>query len=75
MNLKSNTDMSKEIFSQIVSASMNAGFVKILQDKLADEENPFEMRMRRIVKGIWEAEIYTDKEHLPYFKNLLNNLV
>lgn len=66
--------MSKEIFSQMVSASMN-GFVKILQDKLADEENPFEMRMRRIVKGIWEVEIYTDKEHLPYFKNLLNNLV
>ena len=54
---------------------MNAGFVKILQDKLADEENPFEMRMRRIVKGIWKVEIYTDKEHLPYFKNLLNNLV
>lgn len=54
---------------------MNAGFVKILQDKLADEENPFETRMRRIVKGIWEVEIYTDKEHLPYFKNLLNNLV
>ena len=50
--------MSKEIFSQMVSASMNAGFVKILQDKLADEEN-----------------LYTDKEHLPYFKNLLNNLV
>lgn len=59
----------------MVSASINAGFVKILQDKLADEENPFEMRMRRIVKGIWEMEIYTDKEHLPYFKNLLNNLV
>lgn len=67
--------MSKEIFSQMVSASMNAGFVKILQDKLADEENPFEMRMRRIVRGIWEVEIYTDNEHLPYFKNLLNNLV
>lgn len=59
----------------MVSASMNAGFVKILQDKLADEENPFEMRMRRIVKGIWEVEIYIDNEHLPYFKNLLNNLV
>lgn len=67
--------MSKEFFSQMVSASMNAGFVKILQDKLADEENPFEMRMRRIVKGIWEVEIYTDEEYLPYFKNLLNNLV
>ncbi len=67
--------MSKKFFSQMVSASMNAGFVKILQDKLADEENPFEMRMRRIVKDIWEVEIYTDKEHLPYFKNLLNNLV
>lgn len=67
--------MSKEFFSQMVSASMNAGFVKILQDKLADEENPLEMRMRRIVKGIWEVEIYTDEEYLPYFKNLLNNLV
>ena len=59
----------------MVSVSMNAGFVKILQGKLADEKNPFEMRMRRIVKGIWEVEIYTDEEHLPYFKNLLNNLV
>lgn len=67
--------MKENVYSQMVSASMNAGFVKILQDKLADEENPFEMRMRRIVKGIWEVEIYTDKEHLPYFKNLLNNLV
>lgn len=54
---------------------MNMGFAKILQDKLADEENPFEMRMGRIVKGIWEVEIHTDEEHLPYFKNLLNNLV
>ena len=54
---------------------MNTGFAKILQSKLSDEENPFEMRMRRIVKGIWEVEIYTDEEHLPYFKNLLNNLV
>ena len=74
MILKSNT-MEKEFFSQMVSASMNTGFAKILQDKLADEENPFEMRMGRIVKGIWEVEIYTDEEHLPYFKNLLNNLV
>lgn len=67
--------MEKEFFSQMVSASMNTGFAKILQGKLSDEENPFEMRMRRIVKGIWEVEIHTDEEHLPYFKNLLNNLV
>ena len=67
--------MEKEFFSQMVGASMNTGFAKILQDKLADEEKPFEMRMGRIVKGIWEVEIYTDEEHLPYFKNLLNNLV
>lgn len=66
--------MEKEFFSQMVSASMNTGFAKILQSKLSDEENPFEMRMRRIVKGIWEVEIHTDEEHLPYFKNLLNNL-
>lgn len=54
---------------------MNAGFVKVLQNKLADEDNPFEMRMRRVVKGIWEIEIYTDEENYPYFKNLLNTLV
>ena len=67
--------MEKEFFSQMVSSSMNTGFAKILQDKLADEENPFEMRMWRIVKGIWEVEIHTDEEHLPYLQNLLNNLV
>ena len=67
--------MKENVYSHKLDATMNAEFVKILQDKLADEENPFEMRMRRIIKGIWEVEIYTDKEHLPYFKNLLNNLV
>ena len=67
--------MSKE-FYRMVSASMNAGICQNpTGDKLADEGNPFEMRMRRIVKGIWEVEIYTDEEHLPYFKELLNNLV
>ncbi len=54
---------------------MNSGFVKILQDKLINEDNPFEMRMRRIVKGIWEIEIYTDQEFAPYFRNLINSLV
>ena len=67
--------MKETAYSHVINATMNSGFVKILQDKLINEDNPFEMRMRRIVKGIWEVEIYTDKEHLPYFKNLLNNLV
>ena len=67
--------MKENVYSRKVGATMNAGFVKILQNKLADEENPFEMRMRRVVKGIWEIEIYTDEENYPYFKNLLNTLV
>ena len=68
--------MNKETtYSHVLNATKNSGFVKILQDKLINENNPFEMRMRRIVRGIWEVEIYTDNEHLPYFKNLLNNLV
>lgn len=67
--------MKEKVYSHKLSESMNSGFVKILQDKLLDEEKPFEMRMRRVVSGIWEVELYTDKESYPYFRNLLNKLV
>jgi len=33
------------------------------------------MRMRRIVSGIWEVEIYTDGENYQHFRNLLKELV
>ena len=67
--------MKEKVYSHKLSESMNSGFVKILQDKLLDEEKPFEMRMHRVVSGIWEVELYTDKESYPYFRNLLNKLV
>jgi hypothetical protein len=67
--------MKENVYSHKLSESMNAGFVKILQDKLMDEQRPFEMRMRRIVSGIWEVEIYTNEESYQYFRNLLNTLV
>ncbi len=45
----------------------------MLQDKLMNEEKPFEMRMRRLTGGIWDVDIYTnDYQH---FRNLLNGLV
>jgi hypothetical protein len=55
--------MKEVAYNHKISESMNSGFVKILQDKLMSEERPFEMRMRRIVSGIWEVEIYTDGEN------------
>jgi hypothetical protein len=67
--------MKETAYSHVINATMNSGFVKILQDKLINEDNPFEMRMRRVVSGIWEIEIYTDQEFAPYFRNLINSLV
>lgn len=67
--------MKEIVFSHKISESMNSGFVKILQDKLMNEERPFEMRMRRIISGIWEVEIYTDGENYQHFRNLLKELV
>ena len=63
--------MKEKVYSHKLSESMNSGFVKILQDKLLDEEKPFEMRMRRVVSGIWEVELYTDKESYPYSESNL----
>ena len=67
--------MKEVAYNHKISESMNSGFVKILQDKLMNEERPFEMRMRRIVSGIWEVEIYTDGENYQHFRNLLKALV
>lgn len=67
--------MKETAYSHVINATMNSGFVKILQDKLINEDNPFEMRMRRVVSGIWEIEIYTDQEFAPYFRNLIKSLV
>lgn len=66
--------MKEVTYNHKISESMNSGFVKILQDKLMNEERPFEMRMRRIVSGIWEVEIYTDGENYQHFRNLLKEL-
>jgi len=46
--------MKEVAYNHKISESMNSGFVKILQDKLMNEERPFEMRMRRIVFGKWK---------------------
>ena len=67
--------MKETAYNHVINATMNSGVVKSLQDKLINEDNPFEMRMRRVVSGIWEIEIYTDQEFAPYFRNLINSLV
>ena len=35
--------MKETAYSHVINATMNSGFVKILQDKLINEDNPFEM--------------------------------
>lgn len=67
--------MSKEDFSHKLNATMSAGFLKILIGKLADEARPFDMSVRRIIRGVWEIDLYTNEPDYQYFKNLLDSLV
>lgn len=67
--------MSKEDFSRKLNATMSAGFLKILIGKLADEARPFDMSVRRIIRGVWEVDLYTNEPDYQYFKNLLDSLV
>ena len=54
---------------------MSAGFLKILIGKLADEARPFDMSVRRIIRGVWEIDLYTNEPDYQYFKNLLDSMV
>ena len=66
--------MKKDIeYSRKVSRTMTAGFLKILITKLADEDRPFDMKVRRKERGIWEVGVYTNADNYDYFNNLLNS--
>ena len=64
--------MKQKKFNREVSTSMNRAFAQALQNRLMDEQRPFEMRMRFVVNGIWNVEIHTDEANYSYFKSLLN---
>ena len=53
---------------------MTAGLLKVLIEKLANEENPFDMKVRRIDRGIWEVDVLTTEKDYEYFNNLLCDL-
>ena len=65
--------MAKEVFTKTVRKTMAAGFLKKLIEKLADEENPFDMKVRRITRGFWQVDILTTKKDYEYFRDLLDD--
>ena len=66
--------MAKQIFTKTLRQTMTAGFLKVLIEKLANEENPFDMKVRRIDRGIWEVDVLTTEKDYEYFNDLLCSL-
>lgn len=66
--------MAKQEFTKTLRQTMTAGFLKVLIEKLANEENPFDMKVRRIDRGIWEVDVLTTEKDYEYFKDLLCDL-
>ena len=66
--------MAKQEFTKTIRQTMTAGFLKILINRLADEENPFDMKVRRIDRGIWEVDVLTTEKDYEYFNDLLCGL-
>lgn len=66
--------MAKQEFTKTLRQAMTAGFLKVLIEKLANEENPFDMKVRRIDRGIWEVDVLTTEKDYEYFKDLLCDL-
>lgn len=66
--------MAKQEFTKTLRQTMTAGFLKVLIEKLANEENPFDMKVRRIDRGIWEVDVLTAEKDYKYFNDLLCDL-
>ena len=54
--------MAKQEFTKTIRQTMTAVFLKILINRLADEENPFDMKVRRIDRGIWDVDLLTTEK-------------
>lgn len=64
--------MKKKYFTEKIQVELSAGFLKLLIERLANEERAFDMAVRRIRRGIWQLDFYTCAEYLGYFQRLLN---
>jgi len=67
--------MAKQEFTKTIRQTMTAGFLKILINRLADEENPFDMKVRRIDRGVWEVDVLTTDQSYDYFRKLIGDLL
>lgn len=65
--------MAKQEFTKTLRQTMTAGFLKVLIEKLANEENPFDMKVRRIDRGIWEVDVLTTDQSYGYFRDLMSD--
>ena len=67
--------MAKQEFTKTLRQTMTAGFLKVLIEKLANEENPFDMKVRRIDRGVWEVDVLTTDQSYDYFCKLTGDLL
>ena len=65
--------MAKQEFTKTIRQTMTAGFLKALINRLADEENPFDMKVRRIKRGIWEVDVLKTDQSYGYFRDLMSD--
>ena len=65
--------MAKQDFTKTIRQTMTAGFLKALINRLADEENPFDMKVRRIKRGIWEVDVLKTDQSYGYFRDLMSD--
>lgn len=65
--------MAKEEFTKGIQMVMFAGMLKVLLDRLANEDKAFDMRVRRIKRGEWEVSMLTTTANYDYFNNLLSD--
>ncbi len=65
--------MAKNQFTKMIRTDMAAGFLKILIERLAGEEHPFDMKLRRIARGTWQVDVCTTATDYEYFSDLLSN--
>lgn len=63
--------MAQQEFKKVVRQTMAAGFLKALIERLADEQNPFDMKVRRVERGTWQVDLLTTEKDFEYFRNLL----
>lgn len=65
--------MANNSLDKKINAELSAESLKRLIEYLANEEKPFDLKVRRIRRGVWQIDLYTSGENEQYFTDLINS--